>query len=247
VYVSCEPGVWLRCLAAGEPLVPRCANHPQWPGQLHDVPGVPCRNYRPKPAEPPGDIRRIPLGRGQYAYVDAADCEWLRQWNWRLHGGYATRYERGKRIFMHRQIMQAPKGKIVDHIDGNPRNNYRSNLRICTPGENARNMGKRTGATSRFKGVCWHRKAGKWCAVIKFEGRRIWLGYFDDEVEAARVYDRAAVELFGLFARPNFPEDWPVERRQEAHAQWLKANGRRKAASPRARRTRKPGDKKRRA
>jgi hypothetical protein len=243
VYVNCDPQVWLRCLAAGEMLVPRCANHPQWPGQMHDVTGVPCRNYRPKPAEPLGDIRRIPLGHGQYAIVDAADYEWLNQWKWRVHGGYAMRYEKHKKIFMHRQIMQAPKGMLVDHMDGNPRNNYRSNLRICTPGENARNGTKQTGTSSRFKGVCLRRRIGKWCAMIRFEGRRIYLGCFDDEVEAARAYDRAAVERFGVFARPNFPEDWPVERREEVHAQWLKANGGRKAASPKTRRTRKPRDK----
>jgi len=248
VYVNCDPQVWLRCLAVGEMLVPRCANHPQWPGQMHDVPGVPCRNYRPKPAEPPGDIRRIALGRGRYAIVDAADYEWLSQWKWHLRGEYAARYEKdGRAIFMHREIMQAPKGMFVDHMDGTERNNCRQNLRICTPGENARNTAKQTGATSRFKGVCWQRHAGKWRAMIKFKGRCISLGYFDDEVEAARAYDRAAVERFGVFARPNFPEDWPLERRQEVHAQWLKANGRQKAASLKARKARKPRDKRRRA
>jgi len=248
VYVCCEPGVWLRCLAAGEPLVPRCANHSRWPGQLREVPGTPCRNFRPKPAEPAGDIKRIPLGRGQYAYVDAADYEWLSRWNWQLFGkGYAVRCEKGKTIFMHREIMQAPAGMVVDHIDGNPRNNYRSNLRVCTPAENISNTAKRAGASSRFKGVFLLRKTGKWCAKIQFEGRSIWLGTFDDEVEAARAYDRKAVEIFGRFARPNFPEDWPAKRRQEVHAQWLKAHGGRDGESLKTRRTRQPNVGRRRA
>jgi hypothetical protein len=158
--------------------------------------------------------------------VDAADYEWLSQWKWREHNGYAMRYEGRKKILMHRQIMQPPKGKIVDHMDGSPRNNYRSNLRICTPWENARNRAKHAGASSQFKGVCWRRQVGKWGAAVDIQGRCTFLGYFDDEVEAARAYDRAAVERFGVFARPNFPQDWPVERREEVHAQWLKGNGR---------------------
>ncbi len=247
MYVNCDPQVWLRCLAVGEPLVPRCANHPQWPGQMHDVPGVPCRNYRAKPAEPPGDVRRIPLGRGQYALVDAADYEWLNQWRWHWHGGYAMRYERRKRIFMHRQIMQAPEGVPVDHMDGNRAHNYRSNLRLCTGAENMRNTTKQAGTSSRFKGVYLDRRLGKWRAAIYLKGRCIYLGRFADEVEAARAYDRAAVERFGVFARPNFPEAWPLERRQEVHAQWLKANGGRKDGRPKAKRTRKVGREGRRA
>lgn len=248
MYVSCEPGVWLRCLATRERLVPKCANHPQWPGQLHDVPGVPCRNYRAKPAEPPGDIKRIPLGHGQYVLVDAADYEWLNQWKWTVYGhGYAVRQEKGKTIYMHREIMQAPKGMIVDHIDGNPRNSYRRNLRLCTPTENAGNTVKRAGFTSRFKGVFLNKAVGKWCATIQFKGQSTGLGYFADEVEAARAYDLAAVERFGAFARPNFPEEWPLERRKKVHAQWLKPNGRQKDVRPKARRARKPSVKGRRA
>ena len=130
------PRVWL-----GEPILPMCANHPQWPGQLHEVPGVPCKNYRRKPTAPQGDVRLIPLTEGHYAYVDAADYEWLSQWNWHLaRGGYAARNDKGKTIFMHREIMQPPKGKVVDHHDGNRANNCRFNLRICTRQENRRNV-----------------------------------------------------------------------------------------------------------
>jgi hypothetical protein len=119
---------------------------------------------------------------------------------------------------MHRQIMDPPKGKIVDHIDGNQANNCRANLRICTRRENGCNRSKPVGTTSRFKGVSWHKATGKWAATIHFKRRAFWLGYFDDEAEAARAYDAKAVELFGEFARLNFPDEWPAERRAEVYA-----------------------------
>jgi hypothetical protein len=221
VFSCGDPGLWLRSAHAGEPLVPRCANHPQWPSQLHEVSGVPCRNYRPKPVLPQGDdVRLIPLGDGAYAYVDAADYEWLSQWDWHLcSGGYAARWERGKRIYMHRQIMQPPEGMLVDHRDGNRANNHRSNRRVCTPAENRCNRRKRCNSRSRFKGVWYDKARRKWRARCSYDGRCHRLGYFDSEVEAARAYDYAAVAAFGPYTRPNFPEDWPPERRAAVYTQ----------------------------
>ncbi len=220
VYSVFDPQVWRRALWTREPILPRCANHPQWPGRLHDVPGVACRNYRPKPVPPHGDdVRLIPLGDGFYAYVDAADYDWLSRYTWHLHGGYAARHEKGKRIFMHREIMQAPEGMVVDHFDTNRVNNCRINLHVCTPADNQRNKRKRRGSRSRFIGVSYDKRSRKWSAKYWFAGKQYWLGSFDDEVEAARAYDRKAVELFGEFARLNFPEEWPPQRRQEVYAQ----------------------------
>ena len=221
IYSICDPELWLRWIWRDEPIVPQCANHPRWSGQLHDVPGVPCRNYQPKPAEPQSDsVRWIPLGNGHYAYVDAADYEWLRQWTWHTYDdGYAVRNENGKQILMHRQIMQPPKGMVVDHIDGNRANNCRFNLRVCTRQQNIRNNRKHSGSSSRFKGVGYLKHCRKWYARLWCTGKWIWLGYFMDEVEAARAYDRKAVELFGEYARLNFPEEWPPERRAQVYAQ----------------------------
>jgi hypothetical protein len=221
-YSCCDPELWLHWLWRGEPILPRCANHPRWPGQLREVPGVPCRNYRPKPVLPQGDhVRMIPLNDGFYAYVDAADYDWLSQWRWHVRStGYAGRNENGAVVLMHRQIMHAPKGKVVDHIDGSKANNCRFNLRVCSHRENRRNTRKQNGARSRFKGVTCAKRRGKWYALCWFEGRNHWLGSFATELEAARAYDCKAVECLGEFARLNFPEEWPPERRAQVRAQW---------------------------
>lgn len=198
-----------------------CANHPDAPGQLTEVKAQgTCRNFctrrdcpvRLKPPEPPNDqVRYIALTQGKFALVDAADYEWLNQYKWCVsrskHGGcYAVRNEGGRTIKMHRQIMNPPKGMVVDHIDRNGLDNTRRNLRNCTPAQNARNQESKRGA-SQYKGVYYSRKARKWVAQICVDRRRITIGSFHSEIEAARAYDRKARELFGQFAYLNFPEE----------------------------------------
>ena len=121
-------------------------------------------------------------------------------------GGYAGRYEKGKCILMHRQIMNPPEGMVVDHLSGNRMDNTRSNLHVCTPAENCRNRPKRRGSSSNYFGVYWVKQRNKWMAVICLGGKHNrTIGYFDDETDAARAYDRAAVMHFGEAARLNFP------------------------------------------
>jgi hypothetical protein len=246
VYAFWDKGKWLRGLGLGMPDRPVCANHPDTPGLMREIPpGGVCRNYRAKPKDPDladGTVKRIPLAGGLYAYVDAADFESLSKYNWSLCSGYASRMEKGKRIFMHRQIMQPPKGMVVDHMDGNRFNNCRSNLRVCTDGENRQNRGRRIGSGSRFKGV--HRSSGArtWYAKLTSKDEKFYLGSFDEEIEAARAYDYRAVECGGKYAWVNLPEEWPPERRRKVHAKWQrqmrKRNGKKIKAKGRGAKTR---------
>lgn len=104
-------------------------------------------------------------------------------------------------LLLHRLLV--PNVSIIDHIDGNPLNNKKSNLRVCTNAENTRNCGKRVNNTSGYKGVSWHKYVKKFFAQIGSNGQKIHLGYFDGVEDAARAYNAAALKHFGEFARLN--------------------------------------------
>lgn len=225
IYAHWDPGLWLRSLWSGFAARPSCGNQPDSYGRMKECPpGRVCRNYRARPLTPTGEnVKQIPLTNGFYAYVDAADYEWLNRWHWRAYSiGYAARYEKGKMIYMHRQIMQPPPGRIVDHINGNGYDNTRANMRNITRQQNAYNNGKHIVTASIYKGVSYIKRRHQWCARIHSGKGHLHLGYFDTEAEAARAYDRGAVGVFGEFARLNFPEEWPPQRRARVHAQWQK-------------------------
>jgi hypothetical protein len=97
---------------------------------------------------------------------------------------------------------------VVDRINGNGLDKRRCNLRLCTPRQNSRNRRKHVDGKSRFIGVC---PCGKKWQV--FVGRR-YVGVFDDEVEAAKVRDRVAIEIYGEHAWLNFPPDVPSDEGQ---------------------------------
>lgn len=166
---------------------------------------------RTKIRQPENDeIRFIALTRNKVAIVDAQDYDRVSQYKWyankKGYNWYACRNENYSVVYMHRVITNAQKGMMVDHADHNALNNRRSNLRICTSSQNHQNR-KWTRGSSKYKGVYWDKRYRKWCATICFEGRNYYLGSFDDEIEAAKAYDKKALELFGEFAYLNFPEE----------------------------------------
>ena len=155
-------------------------------------------------------VKRIPLTRGEFALVDDADYEWLseRKWWYRdcganAYAGSQTRKNNVIRyLYMHREIMQPPRGMDVDHKNGNGLDNRRCNLRVCTRAQNLHN-GQPLGGSSRHKGVSWSKYAKKWQAYIDVHGKRKHLGYFINEQDAARAYNEEALQNFGEFARIN--------------------------------------------
>lgn len=150
-------------------------------------------------------MKEITLSRGETTQVDDSDHDSLSQFKWYLNRyGYAVRVDKRKCIFMHRVLMLPAGRQRVDHKDRNPLNNQRSNLRLCTASENLANRPKPMGSDG-YKGVYWHKRAGKWASCITHQYRSIYLGVFVDPAQAARAYDKAAVQLFGDFAWLNFP------------------------------------------
>lgn len=149
--------------------------------------------------------KSILLSQGYSAIVDDEDFEWLSQWKWYYHEGYAVRNYKGKTIRMHRQILDAKDDKEVDHVNRNRLDNRRHNLRECNRRQNQANKWK-TGHkdhSSKYKGVSRKKNENKWCAQIECNDKNLFLGYFDNEVVAANVYNHKAKEVFGEFALLN--------------------------------------------
>lgn len=112
-------------------------------------------------------------------------------------------WDNGYYKYLSRFLMKPPPHMVVDHINGDPLDNRRCNLRICTQRENNFNRRKRLTASSKFKGVTFHKKSRKWQAQIKMDGDLIYLGVFAEERDAAMAYNAAAKEFHGQFAMLN--------------------------------------------
>jgi len=161
-------------------------------------------------------FRRIPLSRGKFAIVDPDDYYRLSEYNWFLSAGirnnsYAVRRspnrngKRGKVIRMHREVANTPDGVVCDHINGNSLDNRKANLRSATHLQNSWNARKSSkSCSSKYKGVTFYKKQQKWQGQICVNGKKIFLGEFKEEKQAAKEYDKAAKKYFGEFAKLNF-------------------------------------------
>ncbi len=121
--------------------------------------------------------------------------------------GYKAGQIFGKKYLAHRVIWALHYGewptKHLDHVDGNPLNNLIDNLRESSQQENMFNRRPSANKSSAFKGVSWHKNSKKWRSYITVDDKHISLGYFNEEVAAAKAYDVAAKVLFGAFAKGN--------------------------------------------
>lgn len=153
----------------------------------------------------------IPLSGGQFALVDAADAERVRPYRWHVSAnGYARAHVqvdgRKRLVSLHRFLLDAPAGSVVDHRDRDKLNNTRANLRLCDHARNVYNTASRAGS-SAYKGVYFVARVNRWKAQLQKDGAYLFQGYFDQERDAALAYDAFAREHFGEFAYLNFPEE----------------------------------------
>jgi hypothetical protein len=146
--------------------------------------------------------------------IDKDDYEYLNSFKWGIINNgshkYAARGTRKKgqpyrKILMHREILNCPKNKMIDHINGNTLDNRKENLRIVTRAKNLQNSKKRSDSNFNYKGI--GKRNGKYFARIQIAvDKRLFLGYYNTDIEAARAYDIAAKLHFGENARLNFKE-----------------------------------------
>lgn len=127
------------------------------------------------------DLRRVASIRGTWFARNAGNGKF-----------YIFASVKGKTVHLHRFITGAPKGLVVDHIDGDSLNNRRrTNLRLATHGENMQNrQGANRNSTTKIRGVCWHKKSSKWQVRINANGVQTWVGAYDNLVDA----EQAAIE-----------------------------------------------------
>jgi hypothetical protein len=162
-------------------------------------------------------MQRLSLSKGYFSLIDDDDYMRLSQYKWtamvtgqhikRIYAYRRTGWRKDARryqksIWLHREIMDAPKGMDVDHINHDTLDNRKQNLRLATRSQNLANNRRPIGATG-FRGVC--RTSSGELLPFKAQIKGEYLGTFANAVDAARAYDTAASKKFGEFARLNFP------------------------------------------
>jgi hypothetical protein len=159
-------------------------------------------------------FRKIYLGEGEFTIVEPPDYYAYGKYRWIFSGEgynfYAIREmkigpKKTKIVSLHREIMNAPKGILVDHQNNNGLDNRRANLRLATYSQNAINKPKKANTSSKYRGVCFEKSCQEWGAFIRINGKQTRLGRFENEIDAAKTYDKAARKYHKEFARLNFP------------------------------------------
>lgn len=192
-------------------------------GHPSDFTDAPADAPEPVAAPVPEEAKKsgvgvVPLGgpkaAGRVVLIDDDDFGLVGAYTWhvqerhrpgrRPNGPYAaTTEKRDDRLLtltMHKLITGWDR---TDHINHNGLDNRRANLRPASTAQNAHNERPQIGTSSKYKGVTWHKRVGKWQAAIKTNGKNRYLGCFESEEEAALTYNAAAIETYGEFAHVN--------------------------------------------
>jgi hypothetical protein len=149
-------------------------------------------------------MKLIPLSKGQFAKVDDEDFEELSQYNWSMSNGYARRRIKNKEnlpyehIVMEKQIIKTgyiPHVKVIDHINGDPLDNRRSNLRLVSPSVNSLNRKHKPNPKSGYPGVKWNPVDKSWQALIKFKREVVWFKQGKDAALLARLRAEKRAEI----------------------------------------------------
>lgn len=146
--------------------------------------------------------------KGIEILIDKWNLDLIRDYNWSFNCGYLHARINGEIQLLHVIIakrMGLNCSDQIDHIDRNKLNNQQENLRSATHSQNMMNRPKQKNNTSGFKGVSRDNRRQKWRANIQVKNKYMHLGYFDDPIDAAYAYDKAALKHFGGFAYLNFP------------------------------------------
>ena len=150
-------------------------------------------------------MAEITLLRGQKALVDDEDLPKIAEYSWYLAtNGYVMAWDTliKQPIYLHRLVMNSKPGEKTDHRHHNKLDNRKLELRKVTQRQNMGNARvQHRPKSSVFKGVCWNKKLSKWQAGIRRtlagKKRLKYLGIFTDEKEAAKAWNKAAIEHFG--------------------------------------------------
>lgn len=137
-----------------------------------------------------------------HCLVDDEDFDRAMRHKWHVRpDGYVAGMVNRKTTLMHRFIAKTPKGKVTDHINGNRRDNRRSNLRVCNMSENMANTRAKRHSDSGIKGVLWDKVRKKWAVYLKHNYICMNIGRFDRLSDAKAAYEVAATVYFGKFAK----------------------------------------------
>jgi len=156
---------------------------------------------------------KIILTKGKYTLIDKEDLEkiscfkWCFNWSYGKNGYaicniYPIDWKHPQKIYLHRLIIGAKEGELVDHINRDPFDNRKCNLRKVTPSENLLNRTTKRGK-SKHKNVYWQEKNKKWIVVVSKNSRNYYGGSFKSEIEAAKKANELMLKHHGEFAQLN--------------------------------------------